>query len=398
MPRRPKRRIWMICQTLFAVLAVLVLLFMGVAPLVETWLPWDAGTARVLEWTRSRVMEGVLALWFMALGSMVGSFMNVVVWRMPRGVSVVSRGSACPYCCTPIRLSDNIPVFGWIKLGGRCRACRLPISPRYPIVEAIYGLAFLVLFLSIVATGGRTFPGEALGRLPGILPNIITVQWPVVMAFAWFALLVTLLLGWGLMAFDASRIPVKTIVFAVGVGFCGTAFMESMPPVPWIPGQEGWLAELPWIKALGSGFVGLAVGFLVGEFIDQTAPASADPWAPGYFRVTMLTVGLFLGWQGLALAALFAGLISLILSFAAARIPVIGVLPPVMALAPAVIVLACCWRWLDQALVAVVGREIGSVVVGLVGIGLLIWSNRVAGVRSMSSGPVEPNGEERQPA
>jgi len=81
------------------------------------------------------------------LGLAVGSFLNVVVWRVPRGESVVSPPSACPSCSTPIRPRDNLPVAGWLLLKGRCRDCAAPISPRYPLVEALTAGLFVVLAL-----------------------------------------------------------------------------------------------------------------------------------------------------------------------------------------------------------------------------------------------------------
>jgi leader peptidase (prepilin peptidase) / N-methyltransferase len=71
-----------------------------------------------------------------ALGAVIGSFLNVVIHRVPRGESIVSPGSHCPRCDTPIRWFDNVPIVSWIVLGGRCRACRARISLRYPLVEA----------------------------------------------------------------------------------------------------------------------------------------------------------------------------------------------------------------------------------------------------------------------
>ena len=112
----------------------------------------------------------LMVVWFFALGSMIGSFINVVVWRMPRGVSVISQGSACPFCTTKIRLVDNIPVFGWLKLGGRCRACRLPISPRYPLVEALFGAVFLILFLPKWYQAVATFLGGIRAPQPESCP------------------------------------------------------------------------------------------------------------------------------------------------------------------------------------------------------------------------------------
>jgi len=81
-------------------------------------------------------------------GLVVGSFMTVVVARVPAGESLVRPRSRCPSCGTPIRNRDNVPLFGWVLLRGRCRACSAPISPVYPIVElttaAVFAAAFAV--------------------------------------------------------------------------------------------------------------------------------------------------------------------------------------------------------------------------------------------------------------
>jgi leader peptidase (prepilin peptidase)/N-methyltransferase len=78
-----------------------------------------------------------------ALGLLIGSFLNVVVYRVPSGMSVVSPPSACPRCGTGIRPVDNVPVLSWVVLGGRCRSCRTSIPVRYPLVELAGGLAFI---------------------------------------------------------------------------------------------------------------------------------------------------------------------------------------------------------------------------------------------------------------
>ncbi len=72
-----------------------------------------------------------------ALGAAIGSFLNVVAYRLPRHESLVRPPSRCPGCGTAIKAYDNVPVFGWLLLRGRCRGCRTKISPRYPIVEAV---------------------------------------------------------------------------------------------------------------------------------------------------------------------------------------------------------------------------------------------------------------------
>lgn len=90
-------------------------------------------------------MTALLAVFAALVGLMIGSFLNVVVWRVPRGESVVSPPSACPGCGNPVRPRDNLPVLGWVLLRGRCRDCAAPISARYPLVEAGTGVLFAVL-------------------------------------------------------------------------------------------------------------------------------------------------------------------------------------------------------------------------------------------------------------
>ncbi|HEX5145865.1 MAG TPA: prepilin peptidase [Conexibacter sp.] len=82
-------------------------------------------------------------------GLLVGSFLNVVAWRLPRGESLVLPGSHCPGCEHPVRPYDNVPVVSWLVLCGRCRDCRAPISARYPLVEAVTA----ALAAGVVLTG-----------------------------------------------------------------------------------------------------------------------------------------------------------------------------------------------------------------------------------------------------
>ncbi len=85
-----------------------------------------------------------------ALGLILGSFLNVVIYRLPRGENLAFPGSRCPHCGTPVRPYDNVPVFSWLVLLGRARCCKAPISPRYPLVEAIGGLVAWAVMRSIV--------------------------------------------------------------------------------------------------------------------------------------------------------------------------------------------------------------------------------------------------------
>jgi len=97
--------------------------------------------------------DPLYAVLFFLFGLMFGSFLNVCIYRLPRGQSVVWPGSACPACRVPIAWYDNLPVVSWLLLRGRCRACQARISPRYLLVELLTGL----LFLACYAGFGWTF-------------------------------------------------------------------------------------------------------------------------------------------------------------------------------------------------------------------------------------------------
>jgi leader peptidase (prepilin peptidase) / N-methyltransferase len=85
----------------------------------------------------------VLTLFFFLLGTIVGSFLNVCITRIPEDISIVSPGSRCPKCGTLIKPYDNVPVLGWLWLRGKCRACGVAISPMYPLIELVTGLLFV---------------------------------------------------------------------------------------------------------------------------------------------------------------------------------------------------------------------------------------------------------------
>ncbi len=92
-------------------------------------------------------------LWFFALGTVVGSFVNVCVYRIPFQKSVIWPGSTCPKCLCPIAARDNVPIVGWLLLRGACRRCGLAISPRYPLVELLVGLLFVAVYATDVVFG-----------------------------------------------------------------------------------------------------------------------------------------------------------------------------------------------------------------------------------------------------
>jgi leader peptidase (prepilin peptidase) / N-methyltransferase len=94
----------------------------------------------------------VVIVFFFLFGIVIGSFLNVCITRIPEELSIVSPGSRCPRCKTPIKPYDNVPVFAWLWLKGKCRSCGLPISPMYPLVELTTGLLFVACFLEFGIT------------------------------------------------------------------------------------------------------------------------------------------------------------------------------------------------------------------------------------------------------
>ncbi|MDX1382176.1 MAG: prepilin peptidase [Thermoanaerobaculia bacterium] len=98
------------------------------------------------------LLELILPTYVTAFGLVVGSYLNVVIHRLPRGFSTVLPVSRCPTCQSRIRARDNVPVLSWLLLRGRCRDCAAPISWRYPLVEATTGLLFLASYLRFGAS------------------------------------------------------------------------------------------------------------------------------------------------------------------------------------------------------------------------------------------------------
>lgn len=114
-----------------------------------------------MDWTVTVFQYMVVFLFGLA----IGSFLNVVIYRLPRGESIVFPPSRCPDCGTPIRYRDNIPLLGYLLLRGRCRSCNSPISPQYPLIECVVGCMFAALFY----LHGPSIPFVSLSALGTIL-------------------------------------------------------------------------------------------------------------------------------------------------------------------------------------------------------------------------------------
>jgi leader peptidase (prepilin peptidase)/N-methyltransferase len=193
-------------------------------------------------------------------GALFGSFLNACVYRVPRGISIVTPPSACPRCGSLIRPYDNVPVLAWVWLGGRCRSCREPISPRYPVVEALTALVFAVLAARY---------GFGLELLSAVV-------------FAWAMIFVTLV------DFDARIIPDALTI-------PGTAL--------------GLLASLVTPLAFRDALIGSAGGFFLlwGIAWGYHRLTGVEGMGGGDIKLAAL-LGAFLGWSGFLLALFLASL------------------------------------------------------------------------------------------
>ena len=179
-------------------------------------------------------------------GLTIGSFLNVVVYRLPRGESLAVPGSYCPRCGSPVRAYDNVPVLSWVVLRGRCRNCHEPISARYPVVE----LTSAVLAVAVVLVK-HTWAERVLGLV-----------------------LVAILIPVALIDFDERIIPNKiTFPAAVLAVVLGLALQPSGVPEQLIAGAAagGFLLifALAYPQGMGMGDVKLAavMGLYLGRSV-----------------------------------------------------------------------------------------------------------------------------------
>ena len=223
--------------------------------------------------------ETLLAIVSGVLGLIVGSFLNVVIYRVPAKKSIVSPGSACPNCGHPIAWYDNIPLISWLLLRGKCRNCAQPISVRYPLIELATGLYFAAIAL----------------RFPPVMLHFTTAQTVasalVLIAFLYLA---AISIALAMIDLDTHTLPNPLVLpaYVVGAALLGAAAI--------IGGNYGDL-----LRAGIGAVVLFALYFLL---------ALIYPGGMGFGDVKLAGVlGLFLGWLGWgalcigAFAAFFLG-------------------------------------------------------------------------------------------
>lgn len=211
----------------------------------------------------------LIILWSFMMGGAVGSFLNVVVYRLPLGISIVHPPSHCPKCGKSIAWYDNVPILGWIMLRGRCRQCQNPISARYPVVETIAA----VMFTAVAVAEMRAFE-------PYTFFILCTYHW----------ILLSTLLSAALIDYDGNLVPLKLYVPALIVGVVTPAVWSALS------------AEILYLLA------GLAAGIVLGGI----AWIILRRQRPVGLSMGLVTVGLFLGWPAILLIAFCAAMVECI--------------------------------------------------------------------------------------
>lgn len=242
----------------------------------------------------------IAAFWMAAVGGSVGSFLNVVIYRLPAGMSLSYPGSHCPKCGHPIRWHDNVPVFGWLMLRGRCRDCRSWIPIRYPVVEgAVAGLFLLIAVAEGTSLGanlpvrpvsvvdGLIFPPLGVGGLAGIM--------------GWHLLMLCTLFCASLIRYDGHDVPLRLFGPALVVGILGSILW------PWLHPQPAAVLATGPTPGIVDGLAGFTAGAVMGLVAWKALEPGSRPemvWAAGM-------VGTILGWQ----AAVVIGGGTLVLGF-----------------------------------------------------------------------------------
>jgi leader peptidase (prepilin peptidase)/N-methyltransferase len=214
-----------------------------------------------------------------ALGAIIGSFLNVVIHRVPREESIAFPASHCPSCGGAIRPYDNIPLLSWAVLRGRCRSCRAPISARYPAVELLTAVLFALTYL---------------------LHSGLTLSLPFDLAFV--AAIVALIF------IDAEHMILPNVI--TYPGFALALVARAIVPNLYGVASLGEGQVPAWLLSLGGALLGAAVGggflWVVGWLWERLRGVEA--MGLGDVKM-MLMVGAFLGWP-LTLLTIFVGVLA----------------------------------------------------------------------------------------
>ena len=276
-----------------------------------------------------------LVVWLTVIGGVIGSFLNVVVYRVPLGLSLIEPPSHCPRCKQPIRWYDNVPVFGWIILRGRCRFCGQPISIRYPLVEAFTAAMFGALAAVEHFSHGANLPERTIHLTGSVtLSGLSGMQLYGVYLF--HLLLLCTLLCAALIEYDGRRPPLRLFVPALAVGAIAPSIWPMLRPVAAWPGEPGSLAgAIDCLAGLAAGAALGGAAWWFGSFVARRQKGRfrfrkekvASPGDVSHDRKTgtiprlhpaglflcLICAGLYLGWQAVAALAVATAVVHLLL-------------------------------------------------------------------------------------
>lgn len=275
---------------------------------------WSLQTLELTERGLFLLFACFMAVWILALGAAIGSFLNVIIYRLPRGMSLIHPTSRCPACQTPIRPIDNIPILAWLRLRGRCRACGAPISIRYPIVEGLIAILLFALAWCEIHAGGINLPGSQAEHVVSS-----ALRWKIdaldLFRTGYHGFLLVAAVALAYIAWDGFPPPRRLMAAALIAGIVTPLFAPAVWPVEsGIPRvfsrillHSGWGIRLD-VNALAIAASGLASGVLAGALLGIAAIRRYD--LAGIVCLASLA-GLYLGWQALITYAPIAGILAL---------------------------------------------------------------------------------------
>lgn len=298
-----------------ALLVIVGLTYLIVVPFASIAWDWLATTARPTrlqrlpdetpwsEWFFLKSLEVVMATIFFAIGASVGSFLNVVVYRWPLHKPLFWQRSHCPNCGAGIRAQDNVPLIGWLRLGGRCRDCQTPISSRYPWVEGSMGAIFLWLFGVQLISGGWNLANREPNVYTGVVWVLFYTKWDLLGYYAYHCLLFSLLLVAMLVEYDRRTLAKWQVLIG--------CIWLLIPPILW-PSLLLWRVEVAGIVSVDT-IVTILIGGSLGATLARCFCSTGLAWASG------LWLGVALGWQAV-LGVVFIAWVLRILATVALRI------------------------------------------------------------------------------
>jgi leader peptidase (prepilin peptidase)/N-methyltransferase len=205
-------------------------------------------------------MHGFWILFWFLIGACTGSFLNVVIYRMPRGESIVFPGSHCPSCGRPISWYDNIPILSWLLLRGRCRHCKARISSRYVWVELATALMVVGLYVAYFMLDVRAGSGP------------FETAWPMFLAHM---ILLTGLLACSAVDIEHWIVPLEVCWFVALVGAAGSA----IAPHPWMPTVSATTGAMSLAALVGLALAIIAqqLGWIQPSFLDADDQPLGQP-------------------------------------------------------------------------------------------------------------------------